>query len=434
MLKSSDLEKKILSKKAKIAVVGLGYVGLPLAVAFAEEGYFVFGLDKKPSRIKKLKNKVRYIVDIDPGQVVRLIRRKKLFPTTDEKILKKADVILVCVPTPLRKVKVPDISYVVAAAQTIKKYLRPWQLIILESTSYPGTTREVVLPILVKSGLKPEKDFFLGFSPERVNPGDKRFPLVKIPKVVGGLSKYSTHLGKVLYSKIIKKVYGLSSPEVAETSKLLENTFRLVNIGLVNEFALLAHRLGIDIWEVIKGAKTKPFGFMPFYPGPGTGGHCIPTDPIYLSWKAKKLGFKTRMIDLASFINHFMPHHIVSRVLRLLRQNRISSRKAKILVVGVTYKKDVKDLRESPALEIIEILKKKRVKGDFYDPLIPYLRIRNIDLEIVDISRQNLIEYDCLIIVTGHSTIDYQSLRKNAKLIFDTRNIYQRDYPNVRRL
>ena len=428
------LKKKISSRKATIAVVGLGYVGLPLAVAFAKKGYFVFGLDKSSSRVKKLKNQVCYIVDVSPKEVASLIKKKKFLPTCDERILSKADVILVCVPTPLRKIKIPDISYVVDSAKTIKKFLRKDQLIVLESTSYPGTTRDVLLPELRKSGLKEEKDFFLCFSPERVNPGDKKFPLVKIPKVVGGLSKHSSLLAKTLYSKIIKKVHAVSSPEAAETSKLLENTFRLVNIALVNEFAILGHKLGINIWEVIEAAKTKPFGFMPFYPGPGTGGHCIPCDPLYLSWKAKKLGFKTKMIDLASFTNHFMPEHIVRRVLKLLKARGIFKRRLKVLVVGVTYKKDVKDLREAPALEVIELLRKRRIKVDFYDPLIPFLKVKKIDLKRISLTSRKIAGYDCLILITGHSNIDYAFLRKSAKLIFDARNIYKKDYSNIRRL
>ena len=427
------LKNKIKAKKAKICIVGLGYVGLPLAVAFAEKGYFVYGFDTSNTRIKKLRSGVRYIVDVEPKDVLRLIRKRKFLASTYSRVLNTSDVIIICVPTPLRKVKIPDISYVVEASKTIKKHLRPAQLIVLESTSYPTTTREVVLPELRKSGLKEEKDFFLCFSPERVNPGDKKFPLTKIPKVVGGLSSKSSDLAKNLYSKIIKDVYKVSNPEVAETSKLLENTFRLVNIALASEFALCCNKLGIDIWEVIKAAKTKPFGFMPFYPGPGVGGHCLPCDPLYLSWKAKKLGFKTKMIDLASFINRFMPLYVVNRVKGLLKKTKPIS-KAKILVLGVTYKKDVKDLRESSALDIIDELARKKVKVDYFDPLIPYLKIDHINMRRIPLTRKKLQKYDCVILVTNHSNLNYQFIRKNSRLIFDTRNVYKKDFKNVVRL
>ena len=428
------LEEKIVKKEAKICIIGLGYVGLPLAVAFGKKGYSVIGLDNSKSRVERLKKGEKYIVDVDSKEILSLIKKKKFLPVTNQKVITEADIIIICVPTPLRKVKVPDISYVVAASKTIKKYLRKAQLVILESTSYPGTTREVVLPILKKSGLKEEKDFFLCFSPERVNPGDKKFTLTKIPKVTGGLSKKSTQLAKCLYSKIVKNVFTVSSPEVAESSKLLENTFRLVNIALVNEFTMVAEKLGINMWEVVEAAKTKPFGFMPFYPGPGCGGHCIPADPLYLSWKSKKLGFKTKMIDLASYMNRFMPKYVVDRVVKLLEAKGILLSKASILILGVTYKKDVKDLRESPALDIIEELKKQKTKVSYFDSFMPYLKIDDIKMESISWSAGNLQKYDCVIIAANHSSTNYEFLRKNARLIFDTRNVYKKDYSNVVRL
>ncbi|UCD15095.1 MAG: nucleotide sugar dehydrogenase [Candidatus Omnitrophota bacterium] len=428
------LKEKIDSKKAKICIIGLGYVGLPLAVAFGEKGYFVYGFDTNLSRINKLKKGDKYIVDIESRKILELIKNDKFLPTADKKVLGDCDVAIICVPTPLRKVKIPDISYVVKASKMIQKYLENGQLIVLESTSFPTTTREVVLPILKKSGLREEEDFFLCFSPERVNPGDKNYPPTKIPKVVGGLSEKSAQLAESLYSTIMEKVFMVSTPEVAETSKLLENTFRLVNIALVNEFAIVCNKLGISIWEVIEAAKTKPFGFMPFYPGPGSGGHCIPCDPLYLSWKAKKLGFKTKMIDLASYINHFMPKYVIDRVEELLTKQGKSFKEANVLVLGVTYKKDVKDLRESPALDIIEKLQKKTKKVDFYDPLIPYLEIAGIHLKGVPLFRESLEIYDCIIITTDHSNIDYDFLRKNAKFVFDTRNVYKQDFDNVKRI
>ncbi|MCD6583128.1 MAG: nucleotide sugar dehydrogenase [Candidatus Omnitrophica bacterium] len=428
------LKHKIEGKKAKICIVGLGYVGLPLAKAFSQVGYFVYGLDTNPLRIKKLKKGERYIVDVEPQQVLSLIKKGKFLPTTKENVLADSDVVIICVPTPLRKVKVPDISYVVKATQTIKNYLKAPQLIILESTSYPTTTRDVVLPILRKSGLKEERDFFLCFSPERVNPGDAKFPLVKIPKIVGGLSDKSTLLAKLLYSKIIKSVFGVSTPEVAEASKLLENTFRLVNIALVNEFAIVCNRLGVNIWDVVEAAKTKPFGFMPFWPGPGIGGHCIPTDPIYLSWKAKKLGFKTKMIDLAFYINRYMPVYVVERVKELLRSKGISLKNSQVLILGVTYKKDVKDLREAPALDIIEKMRKEGANVAYFDPFIPYIRIPMLNLKRTPLDKKRLGKYDCVLIVTDHSSFDYDFIRRNAKLIFDTRGVYKKNFPNVEKL
>ncbi len=435
MTHATILKKKIEQKSAKICVIGLGYVGLPLAVEFGKKGYFVYGLDTSPSRIRKLKKGEKYIVDVEPGDVLKLVKKNGFLPTSNEKVLADADVIIVCVPTPLKKVKIPDISYVVKASETIREHLRAGQLIILESTSFPGTTREVALPIFKSSGLEEEKDFFLAFSPERVNPGDKKFPITKIPKIVGGLSSKSGRMAKNLYSKIINKVFVVSSPEVAETAKLYENTFRLVNIALANEFALVCERMGISMWEVIEASKTKPFGFMPFYPGPGIGGHCIPCDPMYLSWKANKLGFKTKMIDLAADLNHFMPSHVVWRVEKLLRDRDISIEKAKILILGVAYKKDVKDLRESPALDIIDVLKQKRAGAvDYYDPLFPYLRIGGINTKRVSLSERALRKYDCVILTTAHSDVDYRLIRENSRLIFDTRNVYKKDLDNVVRL
>lgn len=429
-----QLKRKIALKKAKITIVGLGYVGLPLGVEFAKKGYFVYGYETNKRRIKHLYNQEEYISDIDPKVCLNLIKKNKFRPTNSQRVLRDSDVIIICVPTPLRKVKIPDISYIVLAAKTIKKYLRKGQLIILESTSYPTTTREVVLPILNNSGLTEGKDFFLCFSPERVNPGDKEHPFIKIAKIVGGLSGKSGMLSKMLYAKIIKKVVIVSSCEVAESAKLLENTFRLVNIGLVNEFAMVANRLGVSIWEIIEAAKTKPFGFMPFYPGPGIGGHCIPQDPMYLSWKARKLGFKTKMIDLASYVNHFMPKYVVRRTEKLLKKKNISMKKARILIIGVTYKKDVKDLRESPALEIITLLKKKGAKINYYDPLMPYLKVNKLNLKRCSLNRRILRSQHCAIIVTDHSGMDYTFFRKNSGLIFDTRCVYKRNFENVEKL
>jgi len=428
------LKAKINNKTAKICLVGLGYVGLPLAVAFGKKGYFVYGYDTDSNRIEKLQKGEKFIVDVDPRDVLSLIKNKKFYPSTDEKILKDSDVIIICVPTPLRKVKFPDISYVVAASRTVKKNMRKGQLIVLESTSYTTTTREVTLPVLKESGLKEELDFFLAFSPERVNPGDKKFPVTRIPKAIGGFSAKSSELAYLVYSQIMETVFKVSSPEVAETSKLLENTFRLVNIALINEFAILCHKLGISIWEVIECAKTKPFGFMPFYPGPGIGGHCIPCDPVFLSWKAKKLGYKTKMIDLASEMNRYMPKYVVERVAELLEEKNSSIEGAKVLVLGVTYKKDVKDLRESPALEIIEYLQHRKAKVNFFDPYIPYIKLNGINLKGINLTKDNLKKFDCVVLITDHSDVNYGFVRNNAKLIFDTRNVYKGTFANVVKL
>ncbi len=428
------IKTKLKNKTAKICIVGLGYVGLPLAVAFGKKGYFVYGYDTDKNRIEKLHNGEHFIVDVDPKDVLSLIKNKKFHPDTDDKILKDADVIIIAVPTPLRKVKFPDVSYVVSASRTVKKNMRKGQLIILESTSYTTTTREVTLPILKESGLKEELDFFLAFSPERVNPGDKKFPVVKIPKAIGGFSEKSSELAYMVYSQIMETVFKVSSPEVAETSKLLENTFRLVNIALINEFAILCHKLGISIWEVIECAKTKPFGFMPFYPGPGIGGHCIPCDPVFLSWKAKKLGYKTKMIDLALEMNRYMPHYVVERVQESLDEANKTIVNANILILGVTYKKDVKDLRESPALEIIEFLQHAKAKVSFCDPYIPYIKLNDINLKGVALTPANLKKFDCVLLITDHSDVNYDLVQKSAKLIFDTRNVYKAKFTNVVKL
>ena len=428
------LKSKLNTKTAKICIVGLGYVGLPLAVEFAKKGYFVYGFDTDKHRIEKLHQGEHFIVDVDPKEVLSLIKNKKFHPATDDKILRDSDVIIIAVPTPLRKVKFPDVSYVVSASRTVKKNMRKGQLIVLESTSYTTTTREVTLPILKESGLKEELDFFLAFSPERVNPGDKKFPVVKIPKAIGGFSEKSSELAYLVYSQIMETVFKVSSPEVAETSKLLENTFRLVNIALINEFAILCHKLDISIWEVIECAKTKPFGFMPFYPGPGIGGHCIPCDPVFLSWKAKKLGYKTKMIDLALEMNRYMPHYVVERVQESLDEANKTIVNANILILGVTYKKDVKDLRESPALEIIEFLQHAKAKVSFCDPYIPYIKLNDINLKGVALNQANLKKFDCVLLITDHSDVDYTMVQKNAKLIFDTRNVYKAKFDNVVKL
>ncbi len=415
-----QLEEKIKNKTAQIAVIGLGYVGLPLAVELAGSGFQVTGIDTDADRVNNVKNAVPYILDVDIKDIKRLVDKGSLSATVDFRKLGYCDVIIICVPTPLKRKYQPNINYIKQAVREIKNHLRKGQLVILESTTYPGTTDEVILPLLESTGLKCGKDFFLVFSPERIDPGNEKFPLSKIPKVVGGVTPESSHLFKLLYGNIIERVVSVSSPRAAECVKLLENTFRLVNIGLVNELAMMCHKMGLDVWEIIDAAKTKPFGFMPFYPGPGVGGHCIPKDPLYLYWKAKLHGFKSRFIKLASDLNSSMPEYVVTRL------NSLKPLKgAKILVLGVTYKKDVKDLRKSPALEIITLLKKHGAEVFYADPLIPYLKFDRYSLKAIEPEAKNLSAMDCSLLVTDHSKFDYQAILRNSSLVFDTRNIYK---------
>ncbi len=419
----TELKKKIQSGKAVVAVVGLGYVGLPIAIEFCRKGYKVHGLDSNKRRIGRLKKGISYIEDIPSADIRKAVKGKKFNVTSSSSVLNGADVIIVCVPTPLRKVKTPDISYIVKASRSLSERMRSGQLIIIESTTYPGTTRDVILPILRKSGLELDKDFYLAFSPERIDPGNPKYDLTNIPKVVGGLTRKGTELSRMIYSKIIDRVVSVSSAEAAEVTKLLENTFRIVNIGLINEFAMLCYKLGIDVWEVIDAAKTKPFGYMPFYPGPGIGGHCIPADPMYLSWKARKVGFRTEMVDLAARINRMLPMHTVKRVGELLRRDKKSFREAKILLLGVAYKKDVNDLRESPALEIIETLRKKKADVSYHDPYIPYLDVYGIKLKSRPLTPLMLKGQDAVVIVAAHTGVDYKMIAGNAKAVLDTRNV-----------
>ena len=423
---SRELTRLIDKKKARIALVGLGYVGLPIALEFVKRGFFVYGLDNNKKRINSLVRGASYITDISSGELKTAIKSGRFHPTTEQSVLRESEAIIICVPTPLRKSKVPNISYIINASHTVAKYLRSGQLIILESTTYPGTSRDVALPILEKEGLREGEDFFLAFSPERIDPGNKKYTFARIPKVVGGISREAGELTGRLYSRIIDKVIMVSSAETAEVIKLLENTFRIVNIGLINEFAMLCDKLKIDVWEVVDAAKTKPFGFMPFYPGPGIGGHCIPADPLYLSWKARKVGFKTRMIDLAAKTNLFMPHYVVHRAEKLLKERDKKLPKAKILILGVTYKKDVKDLRESPALEIINSLQNKGTKVSYSDPYIPHLDIGGIRLKNTRLTPANTRGCHLAILATDHKRFNYKMLAKNAGLILDTRNAFEK--------
>ncbi len=421
------LQERIHKKQTKIAVVGLGYVGLPLALEFAKQGFSVLGIEIDKGRLQHIRNKESYITDVSSKNLQRALKSKKFSATSDFRPLKDIDIIIICVPTPLKRKYHPNISYIKQAVKAIARYLKKGSLVILESTTYPGTTEEVILPLLEQRGFRHGRDFYLSFSPERIDPGNKTYSVDKIPKIVGGITQEATQLSAEVYKNIIGEVVPVSCARVAEATKLLENTFRLINIGLIDELAMMAHKMKIDIWEVIEAARTKPFGFMPFYPGPGVGGHCIPKDPLYLYWKARHHGFKSRFIKLASQVISNMPEYVVERVIGLLEQKREKrSQKSEVLVVGVTYKKDIKDLRKSPAIDIIDIFQKKGIPVSYYDPLIPYLKLNHIiNLKGIDLTQQELRKFTCVVIATDHSSLDYDFILKNSRLIFDTRNVYR---------
>ncbi|MDO9572806.1 MAG: nucleotide sugar dehydrogenase [Candidatus Omnitrophota bacterium] len=420
-----EIRQKIKTKQLKIAVVGLGYVGFPLAIEFAKKNIQVIGIEIDANRLNCIKRKESYISDVSTKELKNLLSKGYFSATKDFSVIKNCDVVLICVPTPLKRKNLPDISYIKDAVKSAASYIKHGALIVLESTTYPGTTEEELLPIFQSYKLKHGGDFFLCFSPERIDPGNKSFPVNRIPKVIGGINAEATCLGAEFYKIIIGQVVPVSSARTAETVKLLENTFRLINIGLINELAMMAHKMNIDIWEVISAAATKPFGFMPFYPGPGVGGHCIPKDPLYLHWKAKSFGFHSRFIRLASDVINYMPEYVATRIQEALFKKNGKNKTAKILVVGVTYKKDIKDLRQSPSIDLIKNLQTKGHLVSYYDPLIHYLKIKDINLKSVKITKNNLIRFDCVVIATDHSKIDYKFLLNNAQLIFDTRNVYQ---------
>lgn len=421
---SHALRKKIVDGKAKIAVIGLGYVGLPLAVNFAKKGFQVFGLDTDTDRVANVNRKVSYILDIPTRELAGVVEKKRLQARTEFEVLKTVDVIIICVPTPLKRKYTPDITYIVNAVRTIRRFLKKGTLVVLESTTYPGTTEELIKPELEKSGLKAERDFYLAFSPERIDPGNKKYDVTRIPKIVGGISAVSGELTQLLYRKIIRQVHKVSSAKAAEMTKLLENTFRIINIGWANEVAMMCHKMNIDVWEVIDAAKTKPFGFMPFYPGLGVGGHCIPDDPLYLYWKAKHHGFSSKFIKLSADINAGMPSYAVDCLAQALKGRRKTLKDAKVLVMGVTYKKDVKDLRKSPSIKLIEILRQRKCRVDYFDPIIPYLDIGGIHLVSVPFTKQTLGRYDVVVIATDHTRVDYPYLLRHARLIYDIRHVY----------
>jgi UDP-N-acetyl-D-glucosamine dehydrogenase len=423
----NELISRITNKQAHVGVIGLGYVGLPLLVEFAARGFKGTGFEVDESKAKEINAGSSYIGDVPSGRIKEAVDAKRLWATTDFDHLSDCDAIIICVPTPLRKTKEPDISYILDATKEIAKSLRRGQLIILESTTYPGTTDEVLLPKFEERGLKLDEDFMLAFSPERVDPGNPKFLTHNIPKVVGGVTPDSTVVAAHLYSHIVEDVYSVSSARVAEAAKLLENTFRAVNIGMANEMARLCYALNIDTWEVIRAAATKPFGFMPFYPGPGIGGHCIPLDPHYLSWKARQHGFDSRFISLAEEVNSRMPEHVVQLVSDGLNDERKAMKGSNVLLLGVAYKKDINDVRESPALSIIDRLRAKGANVCYHDPFVGEVRLDDEELQSVPLTNEELKSADCVIIVTDHSEIDYKRVCSLASLIVDTRNALNGD-------
>ena len=417
-----DLELKIRTKRARFGVIGLGYVGLPLGLTLSESGFNVTGFDIDTNRVEAVGAGRSYITDISNADLQRATGEKRFRATTDLAAIGGVDAVSICVPTPLRKTKDPDMSYVISAADAIAKQLRPGQLVILESTTYPGTTEELVLPTLEAGGLKVGEDFFLAYSPERVDPGNEKYSTKDIPKVVGGVTPRCVDLAAMLYGSAMKNIVKVSSTRVAEMVKLLENTFRSVNIALVNEIALMCSHMKLDVWEVIKAASSKPFGFMPFYPGPGLGGHCIPIDPLYLEWKSKIDGFESRFIGLADKINSGMPRFVATRVMELMNESGKALRGSRIHILGVTYKKDISDSRESPALEVIKLLKGLGAVVTYSDPFVPSLSVDGRTFEALQPSREVLSACDIAVIITNHTGFDYVDIIRHAPLVFDTRN------------
>jgi UDP-N-acetyl-D-glucosamine dehydrogenase len=423
---ANRLLERIERREARAGVVGLGYVGLPLAVEFARAGLPTVGIDLDARKVDEINAGHSYIPDVPTEDVAALRQAGRLTATTDFAVVGDLDTINICVPTPLRKTKDPDMSYVVSAAEQIAKYLHAGQLVVLESTTYPGTTAEVLQPMFEATGLEVGRDFFLAFSPERVDPGNEKFNTRNVPKVVGGTTPECSTVAAALYATAIDTIVPVSSTRVAEMVKLLENTFRAVNIGLVNELALMCDRMGIDVWEVVNAARTKPFGFMPFYPGPGLGGHCIPIDPFYLSWKAKEAGFEARFIELAGHVNSAMPHYVADKVGEALNTRRKPINGSSILMLGIAYKKDIDDIRESPALDVMHVLHQRGAKIAYSDPHVPALRARDWPsghaLTSVDLTREELASYDCVVVLTDHKAFDYRMIAEASRLIVDTRN------------
>jgi UDP-N-acetyl-D-glucosamine dehydrogenase len=436
---SARLLKRLESRQARVGTVGLGYVGLPLAVEFARSGLTSIGIDLDARKVDAIQRGESYIPDVPSAEVAAFRASGRLHATTDFSVIADLDTVNVCVPTPLRKTKDPDMSYIISATEAIAEHLHPGMLVVLESTTYPGTTEELVQPLLERRGLKAGVDFFLAFSPERVDPGNRAFNTHNVPKVVGGTTPVCSELACALYATSIETVVPVSSPRVAEMVKLLENTFRAVNIGLVNEIALMCDKLGIDVWEVIDAAKTKPFGFMPFYPGPGLGGHCIPIDPFYLSWKAKQTGFEPRFIELAGQVNASMPHFVVDKIAEALNVQKKALNGSRVLIVGIAYKRDIDDIRESPALDVMGLLHQKGARLSYCDPFVPVLAGRawggGFDLRSETLDNPSIFsDFDCVAILTDHRGVDYKGMIAGAPLIVDTRNAIKQQYPHVFRL
>jgi UDP-N-acetyl-D-glucosamine dehydrogenase len=429
---AAALKRRLESSDVRTGVIGLGYVGLPLAVQFAKSGYEVVGIDIDDRKVDAVNAGTSYIADVPNSDVATLVHATRLRATTDFSAIARLDTVNICVPTPLRKTKDPDVSYMVAAVTEVARYLRPGMLVILESTTYPGTTEELARPILEAGGLKAGRDFFLAFSPERVDPGNPTFNTHNVPKVVGGTTADCAMLAKSLYERAIACVVTVGSTQAAEMVKLLENTFRAVNIGLVNEIAMMCDTLGIDVWEVVDAAATKPFGFMPFYPGPGLGGHCIPIDPFYLSWKAKQNGFDARFIELAGEINGHMPEYVLRKVTAALNDRRKAVNGSRVLVLGVAYKKDIDDVRESPALDVMKLLRERGAEVEYSDPYVPYL---NADawhgphaLQSVALDPKTIGSFDAVVITTDHRAFDYALIVEHSRSIVDTRNAIGRAF------
>ncbi|MDF2608128.1 MAG: wbpA [Bacillales bacterium] len=428
----NNLFNKIENKNAVIGVVGLGYVGLPLAVEKAKAGFKVIGFDVQQSRCDQVNQGINYIGDVVNEELAQLTKEGRIFATTDYAMIQEVDAVAICVPTPLDHHQQPDTSYVESSATQIAKYAHEGMLVVLESTTYPGTTEEIVKPALEQKGFVVGENIFVAYSPERVDPGNAHFKTKNTPKVVGGITPNCTKVAAALYRNVLEgDVHEVSSPAVAEMEKIFENTFRHINIALANEMAILCEKMGIDVWEVIDAAKSKPYGFMAFYPGPGLGGHCIPIDPFYLTWKAREYNYHTRLIELAGEINNSMPEFVVNRTMNLLNEDGKALRGANVVLLGVAYKKDIDDYRESPVLEIIKLLKKQGADFKVVDPWVPSFRAQGETIESVSMTEQLLQDADIVIVTTDHSDFDYQMIANNSKLIFDTRNALKNvDKPN----
>ncbi len=422
-----DLANKILEHKARVAVVGIGYVGLPLCVEIARAGYHTVGIDVDSKKVNAIRHGKSFIEDVRAQDIAAVVDDHMLDATTDYRVCGRCDIIIICVPTPFTPTKDPDVSYIEESGRAVARYLKPGRLVILRSTTYPETTEKVLQPLLEKSGLKAGKDFHLSFVPERIDPGNKKFTTSTTPVVVGGVTKSCTRLTELFFSQFVEKVFPVSSPRVAEMSKLLENIFRSVNIALVNELAQMCERMGnLDIWEVVAAASTKPFGFMPFYPGPGIGGHCILIDPYYLSWKAREYDFHLNFIELAAETNESMPYRVTDRLLEVLGTNGIPCARARLLLLGAAFKKDVEDIRNSPAIKVMEILLDKVRRIEYHDPFVPELKINSRKFKSVPLTRAALRRADCVVVLTDHTCFDYRMILKESKLLLDARNAIKR--------